>query len=106
MSGGEILLVMVALLLLFGSKNLPGIARNIGKSIESFRRASREVTDEIMRADLDRDPPPVKKPVPLASDAAPPASDPEDGPEVEEPSAPVVTPAAQSVRRDNESSGS
>ncbi len=58
MSGGEIVLILIAALLLFGSKNLPTIARNLGKSMEAFRKASREVTDEIMRADLDRDPPP------------------------------------------------
>ena len=53
MSGGEILLILVAMLLLFGSKKLPGMARNLGKSMEAFRRASREVTNEIMTSDLD-----------------------------------------------------
>ena len=52
MSGGEIMLILLAMLLLFGSKKLPEMARNLGKAMESFRRASREVTDEIMRADL------------------------------------------------------
>ena len=60
MSGGEIILILLALLLLFGSKNLPSIARNIGKSMETFRRASREVTDEIMRADIDDEKPSAK----------------------------------------------
>lgn len=55
MSGGEILLIMLAMLLLFGSKKLPSMARNLGKSIETFRRASREMTDEIMRADFHDD---------------------------------------------------
>jgi len=49
--GGEMLLVLVALLVVFGAKNLPQIARTIGKTLEEFRRATREVTDEIMRAD-------------------------------------------------------
>jgi sec-independent protein translocase protein TatA len=49
--GGEVLLVLVALLVLFGAKNLPQIARTIGKTLEEFRRATREVTDEIMRAE-------------------------------------------------------
>ncbi len=48
--GGEILLVLLIILLLFGSKNLPGMARTLGKTLEEFRRASREVTDEIMHA--------------------------------------------------------
>jgi len=60
MSGGEILLILLAMLLLFGSKKLPSMARNLGKSLETFRRASRDVTDEIMRADLDDDKPVAK----------------------------------------------
>lgn len=90
MSGGEILIIMLALLLLFGSKNLPAIARNLGKSMETFRKASREVTDEIMRADLKNDPPPVKQ-----VDAGIPG-------EAEEPPeelSPKVTPAGHAVER-------
>jgi len=60
MSGGEIMLVFVAILLLFGSKNVPIIARTIGKSLETFKKASRGITDEIMRADYDKDPPPAR----------------------------------------------
>lgn len=56
-SGGEILLVLLVVLLLFGSKNLPRMARTLGKTLEEFRRASREVTDEIMHA---ADEPPEK----------------------------------------------
>lgn len=49
--GGEILIVLLAMLLLFGSKNLPRMARTLGRTLEEFRRATREVTNEIMRAD-------------------------------------------------------
>ena len=59
--GGEILLIMIVLLLLFGAKRLPEMARNLGRSMEEFRRAARDVTDEIMHADLEEDervPPP------------------------------------------------
>ena len=48
---GELLLVFVVTLLLFGSKNLPRIARALGRALEEFRRAAREVTDEVMRPD-------------------------------------------------------
>jgi len=92
MSGGEILIIMVALLMLFGSKNLPSIARNIGKSMETFRKASREVTDEIMRADINREPEPKKK------QALAPAS---TTAEVEKPEPELtVKPSANSVERD------
>ena len=48
---GEILLIFVVVLLLFGSKNLPSIARSLGKALEEFRRAARNVSNEIVRAD-------------------------------------------------------
>ncbi len=49
----ELLLIFTALLLLFGAKNLPKIARNLGKSMETFRRSAREVTDEVMYSDVE-----------------------------------------------------
>ena len=49
--GMEVLLILVALLLLFGARRLPGIARSLGKTLEQFRRAARDVTDEVMHAD-------------------------------------------------------
>lgn len=58
---GEVLVVLVVALLLFGTKRLPGIARNLGRALEEFRRAARDVSQEVMQAadDLNpRDPPP------------------------------------------------
>lgn len=49
----ELILIFVAVLLLFGAKRLPSIARNMGKALEEFRRAARDVTDEIMRAETE-----------------------------------------------------
>jgi TatA/E family protein of Tat protein translocase len=47
---GEILLIFVVVLLLFGSKNLPSIARSLGKTLEESRRAARDVSNEIIHA--------------------------------------------------------
>lgn len=68
-SGGEFLLVLLAILLLFGSKNLPHMARTLGRTMETFRRAAREVTDEIVQSDVT--PPPAAKPLigPVAQSA-------------------------------------
>jgi sec-independent protein translocase protein TatA len=54
--GPEVLIILVVILILFGSKNLPKMARNIGRSVEEFRRAARDVSSEIMRADADETP--------------------------------------------------
>jgi sec-independent protein translocase protein TatA len=37
-SFGELLLILVVLLLLFGSKKLPGMAADLGTAIRDFRR--------------------------------------------------------------------
>lgn len=47
--GGEIALIMVAILLLFGGKKLPELARGLGKGIREFKDASEEVKREIHR---------------------------------------------------------
>lgn len=55
--GGEVLLILLVALLLFGAKSLPQIARSLGRTLEEFRRAARDVKDEVMRADLEDSPP-------------------------------------------------
>ena len=56
--GMEIILVFLVVLLLFGAKKLPQIARSLGKTLEEFRRAAREVTDEVMHNEAPRPPEP------------------------------------------------
>lgn len=59
MGGGEITLIMVAVLLLFGGKKLPELARGLGKGIREFKDASEGVKREIHRninaVDLDNE---------------------------------------------------
>jgi sec-independent protein translocase protein TatA len=47
MGGGEIILILVVVLLLFGAKKMPELARGLGQGIREFKKASREVTEEI-----------------------------------------------------------
>lgn len=49
MGGGEIALIMVVVLLLFGGKKLPELARGLGKGIREFKDASEGVKREIHR---------------------------------------------------------
>ncbi len=44
---GETLLIVVAVLLLFGAKRLPEVAQGLGKGVREFRRAMKDTTDEI-----------------------------------------------------------
>lgn len=43
----ELILIFLVILLLFGAKRIPEIAQGIGKGINEFKRAARDVTDEI-----------------------------------------------------------
>ena len=43
----EIFIVLLIVLLLFGGKKLPEIAKGLGRGIQEFKKASKEVTDEI-----------------------------------------------------------
>lgn len=52
--------MLLVILLLFGAKNLPKMARTLGRTLEEFRRAARDVSDEIMQS-TDDDPPPHQK---------------------------------------------
>ncbi len=46
----EMLVIFVVVLLLFGAKRLPQLARSMGKSLGEFRRAKEEFESEIREA--------------------------------------------------------
>ncbi len=48
MGAGEILVVLVVLLLLFGADRLPGIARTLGKTLGEFRRTANDLARDLM----------------------------------------------------------
>ena len=43
----ELLIVFLIVLLLFGAKNIPEIAKSIGKSMHAFKKGLKETEDEI-----------------------------------------------------------
>lgn len=46
---GEIIIILVVVLLLFGAKKIPELARGLGKGVRSFREGMTELTDELNR---------------------------------------------------------
>jgi len=48
MSGSEIFVILLAVLLLFGSKKIPDAARTIGKGYRELRKATDDIKKEIM----------------------------------------------------------
>ncbi|MDE7026683.1 twin-arginine translocase TatA/TatE family subunit [Duncaniella freteri] len=48
---GEIIVILAVVLLLFGAKRIPELARGIGRGVSSFRQGLNEVADEIDNAE-------------------------------------------------------
>jgi sec-independent protein translocase protein TatA len=48
-SGGELMVVLLFILLFFGSKGIPEMARTLGRTMRQVRDASNEVQREIQR---------------------------------------------------------
>ena len=44
---GELVVILLIILLLFGASKLPEIARALGKSIKEFKKAGKEVKSDI-----------------------------------------------------------
>lgn len=49
--GGELLVIFIVALLLFGAQRLPGLARQLGRGVEHLRRSAQQVREEFMVAD-------------------------------------------------------
>ena len=54
---GEILIILVLALIIFGPRRLPEMGRTIGRSLRDFRRATSDIRTEL-ESELD-EPPPV-----------------------------------------------
>ena len=49
LGGGQILLILALILIFFGARRIPELAKGLGQGIKEFKKATREVTDEIHR---------------------------------------------------------
>ncbi len=52
-AGSEILLVLVFILIFFGSKSIPGIARTMGRTMRQIKDASQDMQNEIKKSGMD-----------------------------------------------------
>lgn len=57
LGGTELMLVFLAILLIFGPSQIPKMARGLGQAMREFKKAQREVRDEI---DREEPPPPAR----------------------------------------------
>ncbi len=51
---GEIILIVLVVLILFGAKKIPELAQGLGKGMKEFKKAIREVEEDIKSVDDDK----------------------------------------------------
>ncbi|MEI7748753.1 MAG: twin-arginine translocase TatA/TatE family subunit [Chlorobiaceae bacterium] len=51
LGGQELVLILLIILLLFGAKKLPELARGLGKGMKEFKKAQTEIEEEFSKAD-------------------------------------------------------
>jgi sec-independent protein translocase protein TatA len=79
LSGGELIVILLFFLVLFGAKKIPEFAKGLGQGIKEFKKASSEVTNEFHNA-MNQESPPPTTPAPPPAKAPPPAEAPADKP--------------------------
>jgi len=70
---GELLLIIVVLIVFFGPKKIPDIAQSLGKGIREFKRAMKDVQDEVNKSINEEPKPAEPKQVQPAPSIQPPA---------------------------------
>jgi len=53
LGAGEIILIVLVVLLLFGAKKIPELARGIGKGMSEFKKGLKDVENEIKTTDTE-----------------------------------------------------
>ena len=53
LSPSELLIILVVVLILFGGKKLPELARGLGKGLKEFKKAQKEIQNELDEDDLE-----------------------------------------------------
>jgi len=56
LGGSEVMLVFLIILLIFGPSQIPKMARGLGQALREFKKAQREISDEVSREE-----PPAEK---------------------------------------------
>ena len=68
LGGWEWVIVLLAVLLLFGAKKIPELAKGLGTGIREFKKATKEVTDEIQNAPVETQAKTARAPAPSRAD--------------------------------------
>lgn len=67
LAGPDLIVILLIILVLFGAKKLPELARGMGQAVREFQKAKDEFADELNKAD--KTPPPASPPTVQAAQA-------------------------------------
>ncbi len=59
---GEMMIVFIIVLLIFGPSQLPKLAKGLGTAMRDFRKAQHEISDELNREPTETKPDAARKP--------------------------------------------
>lgn len=51
---GEIIIIALVILVLFGAKKIPDLAQGLGKGIKEFKKAVKDVEDDVKKESSDK----------------------------------------------------
>jgi sec-independent protein translocase protein TatA len=54
LGAGEIILILLVILILFGAKKIPELAKGLGKGMSEFKKGLKDVEDEIKSGDKEK----------------------------------------------------
>lgn len=85
LQGPELLFILVVILIFFGARKLPELAKGLGQGIKEFKKATKDVQQDLHQAMEDDDyhtppprkapaPPPISEQAPSTEGSAPPVS--------------------------------
>jgi sec-independent protein translocase protein TatA len=66
----EIVMILVVVLILFGAKKLPELAKGLGSGIKEFKKATKDVQEDLQRAIEDEPAPPPRRTATPASESS------------------------------------
>ena len=90
LAGPDLIVILLIVLLLFGSKKLPELARGMGQAVKEFNKAKDEIERELTKADVTVQPAPGQQPrQPAELPATPPPAPAPAAPPVAQTQAPV-----------------
>lgn len=71
--GWEVVMILAVILIFFGAKRLPELARGLGQGLKEFKKATNEVTSDLQRAieDEPASPPPKNEGAPKSVPQSP-----------------------------------